>query len=258
MSAAEQKTGVPAQETYAHPPIIEAVLDIKTRLPYEASLLPLKDIYHGEEDAYPTVRNPFLVNFKWQREADAEPVTETSVVENGQAWISRDRLQVFQARPDGFTLNRLAPYVSWASFQSEGRRLWAKYRAIARPETIEMLGLTYTNKISLSVGADISSHLNTYIHVPDELPRLLEAHNLFVQMKDPDSGARVAIGMGFQPGNEPGQSAVSINIQAFQNINQPADQVSDEDMWTIFDKLRLLKNMAFESSITDKVRVNFR
>jgi uncharacterized protein (TIGR04255 family) len=246
------------QETYDHAPIIEAALDVKARLPYEASLLPLRDIHQGEEGAYPSLRNPFLVSFTLQKQGDTKPVTETSFQENGSAWVSKDGLQIFQARPDGFTHNRLAPYVDWATYQSEARRLWTKYRAIAKPETIEMLGLTYINRISLPVGGEIGDYLKTYIHVPDELPRLLEAHNLFVQMKDPDSGARIAIGMGFQPGNEPGQTSVTVNVQAFQHVNQPASQISDEEIWEIFDRLRLLKNLAFESSITDKVRVNFR
>ena len=185
---------MPEQETYPRAPIVEAVLDVRARLSSPFSEECLNDLRAREQDSYPKFRRPFQVQFKVERTDPAlEPTSEVSSLANGGAMVSDDGLQLFQARPDGFSHNRLAPYKDWVSFRSEARRLWNLYREVVQPEFIEFLGLNYINRIGLPGGAEISDYLRAYIQVPPELPQVLEVHNFQVQMVDPESDRKSVV-----------------------------------------------------------------
>jgi uncharacterized protein (TIGR04255 family) len=248
---------LPEQETYPHAPIVEAVLDIRVRVPFDA-LSELEKLHEGERETYPEIRHPYRVKFMLQKEETEPPMTEASHFPNGFVFVSADRLQVFQARPDGFSHNRLAPYIDWPSFRDEARRLWTKYRALARPEVIELLGLNYINRIHIPVGAEISNYLRTYVEVPNELPQMFQAQTFSIQTADPVTQASIVIAANFDPVTDPLNVPVTLNIQAFKQISKAAPDTSEESIWTVFEELRQLKNLAFESSITEKVKADFR
>lgn len=246
------------QETYLRAPSIEAVLDIRVRLPPDVPIESLEQVQAEEIKNYPVVRRPFQVAFKVTRpDGVVEPTTETSHAMNGYMFVSEDGLQIFQSRPDGFSHNRLAPYLGWEPFHTEARRLWNVYKTVARPEAIEMLGLNYVNKIDLPAG-EISDYLKTYIQIPPELPQSLEAHNLLAQMADEKSGAKIVISEAFGAVGNDDTYTMMLNIQTFRHINKPVSSFSEDEIWDTFATLRTLKNLAFESTITDKVRERFR
>jgi len=51
---------------------------------------------------------------------------------------------------------------------------------------------------------------------------------------------------------------VTLNVQAFKFVGKATADLTENEVWTTFDQLRNLKNLAFESCITDKVREEFR
>jgi uncharacterized protein (TIGR04255 family) len=218
----------------------------------------MDQIYETEKERYPTTRQPYQVEFKFEQRANAEPITNTSSSINGRIFASSDGLQLFQARPDGFSHNRLAPYTDWASFQSEARRLWVKYRDIARPEVIELLGLTFINRVTIPGGARIEDYFNAYVEVPETLPQVLETHNFAIQMAVPDSKAKLALTVNFGPFGRDGKAQIMMNVQAFILMNRPISEFSEDEIWSTFGTLRSLKNLVFESSITEKLRAGFR
>ncbi|HVN94326.1 MAG TPA: TIGR04255 family protein [Terracidiphilus sp.] len=249
---------MPEQETYPRAPILEAVLDIRVRSSSPFSEDSLNELRAREQGNYPGFRRPFQVQFRVERtDPTLEPTSQVSSFANGGAMVSEDGKQLFQARPDGFSHNRLAPYQEWASFSSEARRLWDLYREVAKPEFIEILGLNYVNRIGLPTGVEISDYLRIYIQVPPELPQTLEVHNLQVQMLHPESEARMSIVVSFGSiAND--RIPVTLNVQAFKFVGKATADLTENEVWTTFDQLRNLKNLAFESCITDKVREEFR
>ena len=152
---------MPGEETYPHAPIVEAVLDIRARLKSPLSEDRLSELKLCETASYPTFRQPFQVEFQLGRaDPTVMPTAGVKSMPNGMALVSRDGLQIFQARPDGFSHNRLAPYIDWMTFRTEARRLWDLYRNTAELESIEMLGLNYINKIGIPGGVEISDYLS--------------------------------------------------------------------------------------------------
>lgn len=250
---------MPEQETYPNAPIVEAVLDIRVRLSSSFSEDCLNELRAREENSYPTFRRPFQVQFKVERtDPTVEPTAGVTSLANGGAMVSKDGLQLFQARPDGFSHNRLRPYKDWAEFRLEARRLWNLYREVVKPEFIEILGLNYINRIGIPSGVEISDYLRAYVEVPPELPQVLEVHNFQVQMVDPSSNARIAIVVAFGTIDADGKIPVTLNVQAFTFLNRHSADVTEDEIWTTFDCLRDLKNRAFESCISEKVKAGFR
>lgn len=238
---------------------MEAVLDIRVRLSSSFSEDCLNEFRARERDSYPKFRRPFQVQFKVERADPAlEPTSEVSSLANGGAMVSEDGLQIFQARPDGFSHNRLAPYEDWRSFRFEARRLWDLYREAAKPEVIEFLGLNYINQIAIPSGAEISDYLRAFIQVPPELPQVLEVHNFQVQMADLESKARMSIMVSFGAINQDNKIPVTLNVQAFKFLNMAYAEVTEDEIWANFDRLRDLKNLVFESCITERVKEDFR
>jgi uncharacterized protein (TIGR04255 family) len=238
---------------------LEAVLDIRVRLSSPLSEDCLNQLRELEHETYPKFRRPFQVQFKLERsDPTREPTSEVSSLINGGAMVSEDGLQVFQARPDGFSHNRLAPYKDWASFRSESRRLWEIYRNAVKPEFIEMLGLNYINQIKLPGGVEISDYLRAYVQVPPELPQTLEVHNFQIQMVDPESGTKMSIIVSFGAMDADDRIPVTLNVQSFKILNKAGADVTEDEIWTTFDRLRNFKNLAFESCISDKLREDFR
>ena len=54
----------------------------------------------------------------------------------GLQFNSADSRQLFQARLNGFSFHRLAPYESWKAFRDEAFKLWALYRKVVGPVKI--------------------------------------------------------------------------------------------------------------------------
>ncbi len=247
-------------ETYKNAPITEAALDIRVRLAKEIttdSLTALKD------EGYPKLKQrPVQVQIKIGPIADGTligPVAEAINKPLGFTYESADGKQVFQVRTDGFTLNRLAPYQNWDLFASEARRLWKKYKELAHPEYIELLGLNYINQILVPDGADFSKHLRTYLEVSPALPQRLNTFSLSFQANWPsEEQILIFVSQAIGPVIKQGFATIVLSIQAFKPLQRSAADVNEEEMWMVFRKLRDVKNAVFEGCITDVVREGIR
>lgn len=126
---------------YSKAPLTEAVLDIRVEVPSEITLHELKNVQVGEEERYPRREDSIIV--VGQVSMGTQVGASAKQTPNGYRFVSQDHRQIFQARLDSFTYNRLAPYETWESFRDEARRLWDIYRPIAKPKNIKRLALRY-------------------------------------------------------------------------------------------------------------------
>lgn len=77
-------------------------------------------------------------------------------------------------------------------------------------------------------------------------------------MSVPDSNAKISIVVSFGNTEPDNKIPVTLNVQAFVFLNRPAAELSEDELWATFDRLRETKNFAFESCISDTVRAEFR
>ena len=243
-----------AFEIYKNAPITEAVLDIRTRLD-EPSLTRLSEVRDAN---YPNLfQTPNLMAFTFTVN-EGQPEFNTSTDPLGFSYRSEDKKNIFQVRKDGFTHNRLSPYTEWQSFSSEARRLWSVYKDKAVPAEIELIGLNYINEIYIPFGVSFGDYFKTYIEVPSDLPQSLVGFSLTYQVLLPDQIGSLQIAQGYGPLKKPDHSTVILNIQASKQVNKKTSEITEDELWDMFDNLRSAKSQAFEACITDKVREMIR
>src|SRR5262245_47703515 len=105
--------GMTTSKQRSRAPVTEAIIDFQVELPEEVGL---SELERCQDPAYPR---------KTALQGLADHV--------GFLFATADEKQLFQARFDGFTMHRLAPYEGWEPFRDEARRLWNVYRQRVRP-----------------------------------------------------------------------------------------------------------------------------
>lgn len=242
-------------EVYKNAPITEAVLDIRTRLDN-----PSLEVLKGIQDAkYPNLfQTPNLMAFAFTVNKGGQASLNTSSEPLGFSYRSADEKNIFQVRKDGFSHNRLAPYTEWPTFSAEAKRLWTVYREKAAPVEIELIGLNYINEIYIPFGATFKDYFNTYVEVPEKLPQTLTGFSFTYQIVLPNEAGILQIAHGYGPFKRADHSTLILNIQAFRQVNKKYSDIDEDEIWAMFQELRVAKTQAFEACITDKVREMIR
>ena len=245
-----------SREVYKNAPITEAALDVRVRTAVD---IDVESLSVGQDPLYPDLfRKP--IKMEVRVEASSDTLAASAAAANtplGFAFRSEDQKQIYQIRTDGFTHNRLAPYLEWDVFVAEARRLWLIYKSVVKPEAIELIGLNYLNELFIPGGVSLDDYFRTYIEVPPELPQTLNVFSLGYQLTIPDGGGFLHVAQSYGPPKKPSFVTVHLNIQAFRQVDITGDTTEDV-LWPMFEALREAKSMAFEACITDKVREMIR
>jgi uncharacterized protein (TIGR04255 family) len=238
---------------YANAPIIEAIIDIRVRMPTTFTFDDLKKAQAGVAADYPVAealhesqlemrQGPGPFDEEMQRRTMRSPI-----------FRSEDRRRVWQSRRDGFTFSQLKPYESWKDFVVAASSAWASYREAMKPEAITRLALKYVNRFDIPEPVkELKNFLRT---VPEVSPDLPEARvsGLFMQLQipQPDLEAMLVLTEAMVPPPQVGIASVVLDIEVFRQNN--LSQL-DAEVWSYFDKLRERKNQVFEACITDAAR----
>lgn len=252
-SLSEAMTEQPLVKHYRRPPITEAVIDLRVVLPNPV-ISDLERVRSGDESSYPTVE---LINVATGKMQVGVAVTASATTkQTGFLFRSADGKLIQQARLDGFTLSRLAPYQSWDDFCGEARRLWAIYRSIARPSAITRAAVRYINRIDIPLPMnDFGDYLRTVPQVSPALPQALAGYfmRLLIPLDDVKSQAVVTETL-IEPA-APDLVSVVLDIDVFRTEDLPSEEA---ELWAMFEKLRGAKNKVFEGCITAKARELFQ
>lgn len=251
---------VTPQPPYPNAPITEAALDIRVQLPESVVLSDLATMQTEETARYPGKRqmNAIAVEFQATLGGGSEPADtgSTTRTPNGFMSLSSDERQVFQARLDGFTFSRLAPYDRWETFVLEARRLWARYREVARPTTISRVAIRTINRLDLPLPfADFKEYLRTVPEVSPGLPQGLAGFFMQLQMPQPDMDAMCLLNETMIPPAKPGFVSVVLDTDLYRTGHIASDEAG---LWELFETLRARKDEIFEECVTDKARELFR
>lgn len=239
---------------YIKAPITEAVLDIRADVAPDVSLATLEQVQKGEEGSYP-FKDTVTVNFG---QVQFGPIAGASAQGHVTGYLFRDThgRHVHQARMDGFTVSRLAPYDTWRAFRTEARRLWEIYRSVTRPVKVSRVALRYLNRIDIPLPVtDFAEYLRTYPELSADLPQGVVGY--FMQMSVPfvDVGAMALINEGIVEPARPGVVSVVLDIDVFRTTDASFDE---DTIWSTFEQLRNVKNKVFEASVTDTARGLFQ
>ena len=250
-----------SQQPYPHAPITEAVIDLRVELSPEVSASDLARVQKGEEHSYPTVKpiNEFRGQISFPEAsagASAVPGTSASTTPIGFLFRSTDGRQIQQARTNGFTMSRLAPYLHWDGFRTETRRLWDIYRSVAKPSRVTRVAVRYINRIDIPLPlSDLEDYLRTVPTVSSDLPQGLSRYFMQLVMPLEEIKGMVIINETIIEPAKPEVVSIVLDIDVSRSNDLPS---TEEGIWAMMEQLRNAKNNVFEACITDKARELFQ
>jgi uncharacterized protein (TIGR04255 family) len=235
---------------YTKAPITEAIIDLRVQLPEITTVADIRHCYEEEEKVYPQ-RNELNLTFG-QIEVGPRISTATSSQQIGFRFASDDQKYVFQARLNGFTLSRLAPYENWDTLRNEAQRLWSAYRHTLKPVKIERLAVRYINRLDLpGERIELKDYVRTAPEVSADLPQLMVGFFLQVSLFHDDIKCISLLNETLVEPPHPGVVAVVLDIDLFRAEDVPQEE---EGIWRLFETLHDRKNEVFEACITDRTR----
>jgi len=238
-------------------PITEALIDFRIKIKdgFDAGQIEeLHDVISGQ---YPDKKARHRLEGRFEFKKGEKPVSLSTETVDGHIFTSADKKQVFQARIDGFTFNRLKPYDRWETFREEAQRLWHLFRDLISPEIVRV-GLRYINKFDIPLFPQPLRDFNEYLTaapiVPEGLPQGVSSFLTRVVIQNQEIDAAAIITQAFEQIIDPKFIPIILDIDAFKQ----KDRIGEEEAWQALEDLRLFKNAIFFSSITEKTKELFK
>ncbi|HEY9871927.1 MAG TPA: TIGR04255 family protein [Candidatus Obscuribacterales bacterium] len=240
---------MPSSKHYSRAPITEALIDLRAELPDGVTLATLIDVHSIIKADYP-MRQELMI-FQGKMVAGASVGATASQTQTGYGFSSSDRKQTFQARLDGFTFSRLAPYDRWETFRGEAQRLWSIYQSATNPKRISRVALRYINRLDLPFPfEDFKDYLRTVPEVSPDLPQGLSGYFMQLQIPQDDLRAMLVLNQAIIPPPSPDVVSVLLDIDLGREIELP----DTEAAWDVLEQLHTRTDQVFEACITDLTR----
>jgi len=234
-----------------HAPIVEAIIEIRTRVesPWEES--GLREQLKGKLPSYPKIISQSEFRHELKMKTGQPP--EQSFHDLGWKGLrlqSADDRYIAQFNREGFIFSRLQPYESWDQFKQEAMRLWNVYADLAKSLEVQRLGVRFINRITLPA---VEVRLDAYLVVPPQPPgnldlqimRFFHQDNLLV------TGYPYVINIvkTVQPpqgsGSDGGGLILDIDVFTTEPFEERADAIDKR-----LAEMRWLKNKVFYRSLT--------
>lgn len=153
------------QKVFKNAPITEAVIEFRINTLPDERLTELEEFEKYVVDTYPEKKTLNRGNIKITTGTKPVIVQNESII--GYRFISVDKLQIIQARLNGFSLSRLKPYNSWEEFINETKKISSLFFNHISIPMIIRVSLRYINKIELLLPIeDISKYIACHPTIP--------------------------------------------------------------------------------------------
>jgi uncharacterized protein (TIGR04255 family) len=233
-----------------HPPITEALFDFRVRLERTFDPAAFKGLRDEMTPQYPTMDEQQTFEAAITMGPGTSPAAQTGKPTiNGYIFKSADGLTIAQFRRDGFTLNRLRPYTSWADLLPEVLRLWHRYEEIARPIALARLAVRYINQLELDFPVALNSVLVAPPPLPEGITDPVESFLTRVVVHSSELGVAAIVTQATQPAVKPNMGIIILDIDAF---HAPASgAVQSAEVEPVLGALHQMKNRLFFGSLTE-------
>ncbi len=229
-----------------HPPLREALIDIRLREELPASVLSKFEAPKG----FPMKKGIKHGQFQLQAEPDkpfaAKVLTEEAL---GIRYEREDGSEVVQLRRNGLTYSSLKNYPGWEVLREAARDAWQGFLAVSGPVNVSRLAVRYINAINIPLGADYDEYLTTGPRVPKLAPPVVTS---FIQRILVPFEQDSATAIFTQTLEMPGPAVLDIDV-----FTECSIEGTSADIWSRLEKLRGIANRIFFSSLTEKVIESF-
>jgi uncharacterized protein (TIGR04255 family) len=236
-------------------PITEALIDIRIKVKEDFKVEQLLPLYDLISIQYPEKKSRHKWEGKLEFKKDELPIPSGIHAIDGYSFTSIDKKQIFQARVDGFTFNKLKPYDRWETFRDEALRLWKLYRDVTSPEIIRV-ALRFINKFDIPLPIqDFNEYLTAAPIVPEGLPQGVNSFLTRIVIHEPEIDAAAIVTQVFEQIVNPSYLPIILDIDVFK---QKSKGIAEEEAWQTLEKFRHFKNKIFFKSITEKAKELFQ
>lgn len=229
-------------------PLREALVDIRLReqLPENwVDKLEHKK-FQGFESSEPMKQGSF--RFELPKDTPAH-ASVTSFQPFGRRYDRSDGSRVLQVNRNGMTLSILKNYTNWHVLRAAAADAWKQFLDVSGPVGISRLAVRYINGIALPLGKDYDEYLTAGPRVPPTLPQIV---NNFIQRVEVPFASDEAVAIITQTLGPPvasmGDAVLDIDVYAFRLLDGASREV-----WSVLDRLRIIANDIFFSSIAEKL-----
>ena len=157
---------------------------------------------------------------------------------------------VHQARRDGYTFSRLAPYEDWHTLEAEARAGWAEYQAVLEPEELHAVAVRFINRVEFPMeGFKLSRYFTTPPVSPPELGWQFHGFMHQTLYAVPGSPCVVKVILASAFGATPGDSVafiMDIEVTLKESLS-----ATGREMDAVLAEMHDLKNKAFFHLLTD-------
>lgn len=238
-------------------PITEALIDIRIRVKEDFSVDRFLLLHDAVSSRYPQKKSRHKWEGRFEFKKGESPISASAETVDGYIFTSIDGKQLFQARIDGFTFNKLKPYDKWETFRDEAIRLWQLYKGVVSPE-ITRVALRFINKVEIPLSPqetlDFDDYLTAGPVVPQGLPQGMGSFLTRIVIHDPDIDAAAIITQAFEQIVDTKFVPIIFDIDVFKQ----REVMGEEEAWQALEKLRHFKNKIFFESITEKAKELFK
>lgn len=237
---------------YKHPPITEAVLEL--RFKNVASKDVIEKAARRSASQYVYTDEDNAVQFQ----LDAEKRTTDILAQwQGIKLSSLDRTDIVIFRTTAYVCSRLAPYPGWDAFKERAQRGWEDWKKAAGATEIARIGLRYINRIDLPAGQDVVK-IEDYLTVGPRMPDLdfgpISAYTVQILRPIGADDCGLVLNSGPIPSPLLGHISFILDLDIFRESEIPR---RDDQLWALIDKMRTHKNRVFECLITNQARELF-
>jgi uncharacterized protein (TIGR04255 family) len=238
---------------YNRAPITEALIDIRVE---PSTPLKLED-FHPLKARLPDYPKEETRNLNAVTIQFGAGISQTTAQ---QPWAlvlrNAENNQVVQFSLNGFTFSRLEPYQDWEHLRDETKRLWDIYAGLAKPKNITRIAVRFINVFKFpGERVEPDEYLNIFPEVSRGLrPELRDFGPFSMRLPFPQQDLKGVLVINQGNGiPQPGAGIIPIILDLDLFVDNPV-VANEEELWSLFEKLRVRKNEYFEASITDKTR----
>lgn len=233
--------------TLTHPPLREALLDIRLAEPLSESLVEKWKSFDKEGLGNPIVLKQGTAAIEISKDSPTKAVTKDVLI--GVRFERKSGAEVVQFRTDGMTLSILRDYTTWNDIKLSSQIIWRGFLdTIGGSVKVSRIAARYINVIELSPGMDYDEYFTAAPRIPSELPQIVTGffQRVVVPFSEVKIYAIITQVLETPPTGEI-QTVLDIDVISEHNFDGHSD-----DIWDKFEQIRMVKNKIFFSAITNR------
>ncbi len=237
----------------AKAPIVEAVVDIDVEMRPGFVLSESRELLNNAfRDRYPVTR---------EREFDAHEIRKTpgavGLIKSQSGleslmFIQNDDRQLVQARRQGFSFNRLAPYEGFDQYKAEIDLRWKQFCDIVKPVRVAAIRMRFINRIEIPLEngqVDLDQYLRVGPRAPDEDAFAFMSFSSRSVMTERATGIQVIVSLASR---QPSADFLPVILDVEVAMGCECDASDLNCISDCLAKLRATKNVAFQKSLEDR------